>query len=82
MKTLEVKDRFYVDAISCAALRRRETVEVSNGNGEKERRYTDPKDEDMMSLKINFFIRTAVKMGATHLVLGALGCGLHQSPIG
>jgi len=79
---LKSKIVFYVGVIGCAAPRYPETVEVSNRNGEKERRYADLKDEDMMSLKISFFIRTAVKMGATHLVLGALGCGLHHSPTG
>ena len=81
-KRLEVKDRFYVDVISCAAPRHPETIEVSNDNGEKARRYADPKDEEAMNLKIKFIMRTAVKMGVTHLVLGALGCGAYRNPIG
>jgi uncharacterized protein (TIGR02452 family) len=82
MGMLEAKDRFYVDVISCAAPRHPETVEVSNGNDEKEIRYADPKDEETMSLKVKFIMRTAVKMGVSHLVLGALGCGAYRNPIG
>jgi uncharacterized protein (TIGR02452 family) len=82
MEMLEVKDRFYVDVISCAAPRHPETVEVSNGNGGKENRYADPEDEEMMSLKIKFIMRTAAKMGVTHLILGALGCGAYRNPTG
>jgi uncharacterized protein (TIGR02452 family) len=83
MKMLEDKDRFYLDVISCAAPRHPEIVEVSNANtAEKEIRYADPKDEEMMTLKVKFIMRTAVKMGITHLVLGALGCGAYRNPIG
>jgi uncharacterized protein (TIGR02452 family) len=35
-----------------------------------------------MSLKIKFIMRTAAKMGVTHLVLRALGCGAYRNPTG
>jgi uncharacterized protein (TIGR02452 family) len=82
MEMLDAKDRFYVNVISCAAPRHPETTEVSNGKSEKEIRYADAKDEELMSLKIKFIMRTAAKMGITHLVLGALGCGAYRNPIG
>ena len=81
MEMLQVKDRFYVDVISCAAPRHPETVDINTGDGGKERRYADPKDEEMMSLKIKYIMRAAAKMGITHLVLGALGCGAYRNPI-
>lgn len=82
MEMLDAKDRFYVDVISCAAPRHPETVEVRNDKNEKELRYADPKDEELMRLKVKFIMRTAAKMGITHLVLGALGCGAYRNPIG
>lgn len=80
MKMLEAKDRFYVDVISCAAPRH---PEVSGGkDGSTSVRYADAEDEEMMSLKVKFIMRAAAKMGVTHLVLGALGCGAYRNPIG
>jgi len=82
MEMLDAKARFYVDVISCAAPRHPETAEVSHGKNGKELRYADAKDEELMSLKIKFIMRTAAKMGVTHLVLGALGCGAYRNPVG
>ena len=80
MKMLEAKDRFYVDVISCAAPRH---PEVSGGkDGSTSVCYADAEDEEMMSLKVKFIMRAAAKMGVTHLVLGALGCGAYRNPIG
>lgn len=80
MKMLEAKDRFYVDVISCAAPRH---PEVSGGkDGSTRVCYADAEDEEMMSLKVKFIMRAAAKMGVTHLVLGALGCGAYRNPIG
>ena len=77
---LDPKDQFYVDVISCAAPRHPELAEADVGDG-KTLRYADPRDEESMALKIKYIMRTAVKMGVTHLVLGALGCGAYQNPI-
>ena len=82
MEMLDAQARFYINVISCAAPRLPETTEVTNGKSEKEIRYADAKDEELMSLKIKFIMRTAAKMGITHLVLGALGCGAYRNPIG
>lgn len=82
MAMLAGPDRFYVDVISCAAARHPETVEVTNGKGEKDSRYADPQDEELMSLKIKYIMRTAARMGVTHLVLGAWGCGAYGNPVG
>jgi uncharacterized protein (TIGR02452 family) len=80
LKMLEVKDRFYVDVISCAAPRH---PKVSSGkDGSTSVCYANAKDEEMMSLKVKFIMRAAAKMGVTHLVLGALGCGAYRNPIG
>jgi uncharacterized protein (TIGR02452 family) len=79
MKMLEAKDRFYVDVISCAAPRH---PEVSGGKDGTSVRYADAEDEEMMTLKVKFVMRTAARMGVTHLVLGALGCGAYRNPIG
>ncbi|RVX69292.1 hypothetical protein B0A52_06885 [Exophiala mesophila] len=74
---LKPEEQFYVDVISAAAPRHPE-VEVSNDGVQN---YSDPKDEEMMALKIKYIMRTAAKMSATHVVLGALGCGAYHNPI-
>src|SRR5271170_7266342 len=80
LKMLEAKDRFCVDVISCAAPRH---PEVSGGKDDTTSVcYADAEDEEMMSLKVKFIMRAAAKMGVTHLVLGALGCGAYRNPIG
>ena len=79
MKMLEAKDRFYVDVISCAAPRH---PELSGGKDGTSVCYADAEDEEMMTLKVKFVMRTAARMGVTHLVLGALGCGAYRNPIG
>jgi len=77
---LDTKDQFYVDVISCAAPRHPELAETDIGE-DKTLRYMDPRDEESMALKIKYIMRTAVQMGVTHLVLGALGCGAYRNPI-
>jgi hypothetical protein len=101
LKMLEVKDRFYVDVISCAAPRHPKVSSGKDGSssgkdgsssgkdgsssgkdGSTSVCYANAKDEEMMSLKVKFIMRAAAKMGVTHLVLGALGCGAYRNPIG
>jgi uncharacterized protein (TIGR02452 family) len=79
MKMLEAKDRFYVDVISCAAPRH---PQVRGGKDGTNVCYADAQDEEMMTLKVKFIMRTAARMGVTHLILGALGCGAYRNPIG
>lgn len=81
METLDAKDRFYVDVITVAAMRRPETVQVEVEGGGSELRYGDTADEEMMTVKIKYIMRVAVKMGITHLVLGAFGCGAFKNPV-
>jgi uncharacterized protein (TIGR02452 family) len=77
LKLLEPKDQLYVDVISCAAPRHPEVKQLDDGT----LKYDDPKDEEAMALKIKYIMRTAVKMSATHVVLGAIGCGAYRNPI-
>lgn len=74
---LKAEDRFYVDVISAAAPRQPE-VDISKDGAQT---YSDPKDEEMMALKIKFIMRAAVNKSASHVVLGALGCGAYHNPI-
>lgn len=77
LKLLGISDQIYVDVISCAAPRHPEIQQLDDGT----LKYDDPKDEEAMALKIKYIMRTAVKMSATHVVLGALGCGAYRNPI-
>jgi uncharacterized protein (TIGR02452 family) len=81
LRMLDASERFYVDVISCAAVRMPELDDVQDESGEKQLSYADPKDEELMSLKIKYIMRTAAKMGVQRLVLGALGCGAYRNPI-
>ncbi|KAK5065046.1 hypothetical protein LTR84_000881 [Exophiala bonariae] len=77
LKLLDPKDQIYVDVISCAAPRHPDVKQLDDGT----LKYEDPKDEEAMALKIKYIMRTAVKMSATHVVLGAIGCGAYRNPI-
>lgn len=77
LNLLDPKDQIYVDVISCAAPRHPEIKQLDDGT----LKYEDPKDEEAMALKIKYIMRTAVKMSATHVVLGAIGCGAYRNPI-
>ena len=80
MDLLNAKEQFYVDVISCAAPRYPEVTQPKNGDSGGPK-YADPRDEEWMALKIKYIMRTAVQMGITHLVLGAIGCGAYRNPI-
>ena len=77
MEFLSAEDQFYVDVISCAAPRHPEVTKLEDGTT----KYDDPKDEESMALTIKYIMRTAVKMSASCVVLGALGCGAYRNPI-
>lgn len=44
--------------------------------------YDDPQDEKLMAEKIRVILRTAIRNGHRHLVLGAFGCGAFGNPKG
>lgn len=68
---LRKEDRFFVDVMSCAALR---FPDVENG------RYVSETDREAMVKKIQLIMRAAVMKGCKRVVLGALGCGAYGNP--
>lgn len=71
LSPLPKNDRFFVDVISCAALR---FPEVEDG------KYVVEADREVMMKKIRLILRAAVMKGCTRIVLGALGCGAYANP--
>jgi uncharacterized protein (TIGR02452 family) len=71
LSTLPKNERFFVDVLSCAALR---FPELENG------RYID-KDREVMTKKLRLIMRAAVSRGCKRLVLGAIGCGAYANPV-
>jgi len=81
VKVLEKGQMWYVDVVSCPAVRMPDLK--GGGDGEEEEEgYMDPRDEERMVLKIKYIMRACVKMGAHVVVLGALGCGAYGNPVG
>ena len=70
--SLPKSDRFFVDVISCAAIR---LPEVSEG------RYVEDSDREVMVKKMRLIMRAAVKKGCKQVVLAALGCGAYANPV-
>jgi uncharacterized protein (TIGR02452 family) len=64
-------DRFFVDVISCAALR---FPEVEDG------KYVVAADREVMTKKIRSILCSAMMKGCKRVVLGALGCGAYANP--
>ncbi|KZP27954.1 hypothetical protein FIBSPDRAFT_908801 [Athelia psychrophila] len=71
LEPLPKSGRFFVDVISCAALR---FPEVEGG------RYALEADREAMMIKMRLILRAAVSKGCTKLVLGAVGCGAYANP--
>ncbi|KAH0607419.1 uncharacterized protein H6S33_002453 [Morchella sextelata] len=71
-KDLAKKERFYVDVISCAALRFPET----EGG-----RYENVADREQMWEKMRLVMRAAARGGVGNVVLGAWGCGAYGNPV-
>ncbi|EPS45094.1 hypothetical protein H072_918 [Dactylellina haptotyla CBS 200.50] len=65
-------ERYWVDVISAAAPKRPDLT--SN------KEYADQNDLEALILTIKNMMRMAVMKGATHLVLGAFGCGAYGNP--
>lgn len=81
-------DWFYVDVISCAALRFPETVirgeraEEDGGPGAARGGmvYQNEGQREAMRCRVQTIVQAAVQNGVFHLVLGALGCGAYGNP--
>lgn len=71
-KDLPKRDRFYVDVISCAALR---FPELEGG------RYEKAGDREQTWEKMRAVMRAAVQGGVDRIVLGAWGCGAYGNPV-
>ncbi|KAF8208270.1 hypothetical protein K438DRAFT_1813712 [Mycena galopus ATCC 62051] len=67
-----VADWWFVDVISCAAVRGPDVDEHGN--------YCDSAQRDLMREKIKCVFRAAVAQGCRRLVLGAFGCGAFGNP--
>ncbi|KAF7343466.1 hypothetical protein MVEN_01779500 [Mycena venus] len=67
-----VADWWFVDVISCAAVRGPDIDEHGN--------YSDPTTRDLMREKIKRIFRAAEAHGCRRLVLGAFGCGAFGNP--
>jgi uncharacterized protein (TIGR02452 family) len=79
---LAKKEWFFLDVISCAALRFPETVVVEKEGMMMERRYQNDGQREAMVCRVRTIVQAAVANGVTHLVLGALGCGAYGNPPG
>lgn len=71
LEPLPKSERFFVDIISCAALR---FPEVEGA------RYARETDREVMTKKIRLILRVAASNGCKRVVLGALGCGAYGNP--
>jgi len=72
LSSLPKSHQFFVDVISCAAIR---FPEVEEG------RYAVEADRETMMKKIRLILRAAVLKGCKRIVLGALGCGAYANPV-
>jgi len=79
-RELAKKDWWYVDVVSCAALKYPQTVD-GEGNGEgSDRMYANEGQRNAMAMRVRTILQVATMKGVTHLVLGALGCGAYRNP--
>jgi len=73
---LPAADRYFVDVISCAALKNPDVVK--DGSGKLV--YYREADKEIMVMKTRLILQIAKQKQITHLVLGALGCGAYRNP--
>ncbi|KAF2104687.1 hypothetical protein NA57DRAFT_70895 [Rhizodiscina lignyota] len=86
------QERFWVDAISAAALRFPEvelkwrktdkTDDVTRQEEVADLVYADKKDADLLRRKIKAVLQILRSKGVEQVVLGAWGCGAYGNPIG
>jgi uncharacterized protein (TIGR02452 family) len=69
-------DWFFVDVISCAALKGPDVVKTEEGK----RVYEVESDREVMTMKVRLILQVAREKGVRRLVLGALGCGAYRNP--
>ncbi|KAK0643709.1 hypothetical protein B0T16DRAFT_416512 [Cercophora newfieldiana] len=70
---LKKGERWFVDVVSCAALR---GPEVEGG------RYVSGKDRELMRGKMRLVMGVCEAKGVKRVVLGAWGCGAYGNPVG
>lgn len=73
---LPKSDWWFVDVISCAAIKNPDLVKDANGKLV----YELEKDKEVMSMKVKLILQIAKEKNISHLVLGALGCGAYHNP--
>ena len=70
---------FYVDVISVAAVREPDVV-MRTKNGLNRMVYELEQDYELMLMKARLIMQIAKQKQISHLVLGALGCGVFRNP--
>jgi uncharacterized protein (TIGR02452 family) len=69
-------EQYHSSVISIAALKNPEVIKNSEGKYV----YAHDGDKELMISKIRLIFQIAKEKGVTHLVLGALGCGVYHNP--
>jgi uncharacterized protein (TIGR02452 family) len=72
LSPLPKTDRFFVDIISCPAIRFPDVCDD---------KYVANVDRELMIKKIRLIMRAVMTKGCKRVVLGALGCGAYANPI-
>lgn len=75
---------FYVDIITSAMLRFPDVVQVpqpASSTRATKTVYAEDKDRELARRKMRAVLRMACAHGASHLVLGAWGCGAYGNPV-
>jgi hypothetical protein len=70
-------ERWFVDVVTCAALRGPEVDWEREGG-----RYVGGKDREVMRAKMRLVMGVCKRKGAKRVVLGAWGCGAYGNPVG
>jgi uncharacterized protein (TIGR02452 family) len=72
LSPLPKTDRFFVDIISCPAIRFPDVCD---------NKYVANVDREVMMKKIRLIMRAVMTKGCKRVVLGALGCGAYANPV-
>jgi uncharacterized protein (TIGR02452 family) len=76
LSDLRKADWFFVDVISCAALKGPDVAK----NAEGQKVYEMESDREVMTMKVRLILQVAREKSVRRLVLGALGCGAYRNP--